>query len=119
MREVVIGIGLAVCAAGTILTMAPIAARGDASAGDARKGKVLFVKYCTGCHGTGGQGDGYRLLGPRPADLTGPSTAARSDAELLKTIHEGKPNMPAWRFRFSDEEGRDVLAYVRTLGRHE
>jgi mono/diheme cytochrome c family protein len=89
----------------------------DASKGDARKGRVLFVKYCTGCHGTGGQGDGYRLLGPSPADLTRPSTAARSDAELLKTIHEGKPNMPAWRFRFSDEEGRDVLAYVRTLGR--
>ncbi len=85
-----------------------------APAGDARKGKIIFIKYCSGCHGTTGQGDGYRLLGPSPADLTGLSPE-RDDAELLKTIHEGKPNMPAWRERFTDEESRDVLAYVRTL----
>jgi mono/diheme cytochrome c family protein len=83
-------------------------------AGDARKGKPIFMKYCAGCHGPTGQGDGYRLLGPSPADLTALSEE-RADAELLKTIHDGKPNMPAWRARFTDEESRDVLAYVRTL----
>jgi mono/diheme cytochrome c family protein len=38
-----------------------------------------------------------------------------SDAELLKTIHEGKPNMPAWKARLSKKDTRDVLAYIRNL----
>lgn len=38
------------------------------------------------------------------------------DAAILATIHEGRPNMPSWQSRLSDEESRDVLAYVRTLG---
>ena len=89
-----------------------------AQSGDVARGKTLFVKYCTGCHGPEGGGDGYRFLsGPDPADLTSPSTGTKSDAELLKTIHDGKPNMPPWKFRFSEDEGRDVLAYVRTLAR--
>jgi len=83
--------------------------------GDAVRGKVLFERNCAGCHGPQGGGDGYRLLGPNPADLTAPSTRKKSDAELLKTIHEGKPNMPAWKVNLSERQIRDVLAYVRTL----
>ena len=86
--------------------------------GDVARGKTMFVKYCTGCHGPEGGGGGYRFLrGPDPANLTSPSTREKSDAELLKTIHDGKPNMPPWNVRLSDEESRDVLAYVRTLAK--
>jgi mono/diheme cytochrome c family protein len=86
--------------------------------GDVARGKTVFVRYCTGCHGPEGGGDGYRFLrGPDPANLTSPSTRKKSDAELLKTIHDGKPNMPPWNVRLSDEESRDVLAYVRTLAK--
>jgi len=83
---------------------------------DVARGKILFVKYCTGCHGPEGEGSGYRFVrGPDPANLTLPSTGKKSDADLLKTIHDGKPNMPPWDIRFSEEERQDVLAYVRTL----
>jgi mono/diheme cytochrome c family protein len=84
--------------------------------GDVARGQTLFVRYCTGCHGPEGGGDGYKFLrGPDPANLTSPSIRKKSDAELLKTIHEGKPNMPPWESRLSEKESRDVLAYVRTL----
>jgi len=80
------------------------------------RGEVLFVKYCTGCHGPQGEGGRYRFLrGPDPANLTSPSIGKKSDADLLKTIHDGKPNMPPWNFRLSEMEREDVLAYVRTL----
>ena len=80
------------------------------------RGEVLFVKYCSGCHGPQGRGGEYRFLrGPDPANLTLPSTGEKSDADLLKTIHDGKPNMPPWNVRLSEKERRDVLAYVRTL----
>lgn len=86
-----------------------------AQSGDVARGKTLFVRNCAGCHGPQGGGDGYRLLGPDPANLTSPSTTKKSDADLLKTIHDGKPNMPAWKVLLSEEQSRDVLVYVRTL----
>jgi mono/diheme cytochrome c family protein len=86
--------------------------------GDVVRGKAIFVRHCTGCHGPEGGGDGYSFLrGPDPANLTSPSTGKKPDAELIKSIHEGKPNMPPWKTRLSEKEGRDVLAYVRTLAK--
>ncbi len=83
--------------------------------GNVARGKTLFIKYCAGCHGSEGRGDGYKLLGPDPANLAAPDTKRKSDADLLKTIHTGKPNMPAWNVRLSKAESRDVLAYIRTM----
>jgi mono/diheme cytochrome c family protein len=82
---------------------------------DPLKGKQIFSKYCVGCHGPEGKGDGYLLLGPDPANLTRPTTKKKPDALLLQTIHEGKPNMPSWKGSLSEEESRAVLAYIRAL----
>ena len=30
---------------------------------DLLRGKTIFMKYCSACHGPSGQGEGYRLLG--------------------------------------------------------
>ncbi len=98
--------------------MAQAEAEIKAQNGKVARGKTLFVRYCTGCHGPEGGGDGYRFLrGPDPANLTSPSIKKKSDTDLLKTIHEGKPNMPPWNTRLSEKESRDVLAYVRTLAK--
>ena len=97
-------------------TVVPGQAELKAQSGDVARGKDLFVRHCAGCHGPEGGADGYSFLhGPDPANLTSPSTRKKSDAELIKTIHEGKPNMPPWKTRLSEKESRDVLAYVRTL----
>ena len=86
--------------------------------GTVARGKTLFVRHCTGCHGPEGGVDGYQFLsGPDPAKLTSPSIRKKSDADLFQTIHEGKPNMPPWKTRLSQEESRDILAYVRTLAK--
>lgn len=82
---------------------------------DQVKGRKIFVKHCAGCHGPEGKGDGYLLLGPDPANLTRPATKKKPDALLLQTIHEGKPNMPSWKGRLSEDESRAVLAYIRAL----
>ena len=113
-----IRISLAVCVSG-LLYGGVVQGQPDSKVlrGDPARGKTLFVRNCAGCHGAAGGGDGYRLLGPDPANLTSPSTSRKSDAELLKTIHNGKPNMPAWKGNLSESQSRDVLAYVRTLGK--
>ena len=97
-------------------SLAQAVAESKAQNGDVARGKTLFIRYCTGCHGPEGGGDGYKFVrGPDPANLSSPSTKKKSDAVLLKTIHDGKPNMPPWNTRLSEKESRDVLAYVRTL----
>lgn len=89
----------------------------DSPSADQTKGKRIFAQHCAGCHGTAGKGDGYLLLGPDPANLTRPVAKQKSDAMLLQTIHEGKPNMPSWKARLSENESRAVLAYIRTLAK--
>ena len=113
-----LGIAMAGCVSG-LLYGGVVQGQPDSKVlrGDPARGKTLFVRNCAGCHGAAGGGDGYRLLGPDPANLTSPSTSRKSDAELLKTIHNGKPNMPAWKGNLSESQSRDVLAYVRTLGK--
>lgn len=82
-----------------------------------KTGKAIYEKLCAACHGPQGKGDGYKMLGPDPANLTSPTTTRKTDAELLRTIHKGKPNMPAWKIRLSEQEIEDVLAYIRSLRR--
>lgn len=81
------------------------------------RGQAVYEKNCEACHGAQGRGDGYSFLKPPPADLTGFATRNKTDAMLLATIRHGHANtaMGAWRVALSDEESRDVLAYVRTL----
>src|SRR5207302_7492822 len=94
---------------------------------DTVKGKAVYVKWCAGCHGETGAGDGpaaaYML--PRPRNFTGAVYKIRTtasgqlptDADLLRASDEGLPGsaMPAWKGRLSDAERRDVLAYLKTF----
>jgi mono/diheme cytochrome c family protein len=86
-----------------------------ADSAEPSRGRKIFVKYCSGCHGAQGQGDGYPLLGREPANLASPATKEQTDEDLLRTIHEGKPNMPPWKYRLSPQDSHDVLAYIRSL----
>ncbi|MDH5666452.1 MAG: cytochrome c [Nitrospira sp.] len=89
--------------------------RADSDVDQLANGQKVYVKYCAGCHGSEGKGEGYKILGADPADFTSPSIKQKSDTTLLNTIHEGNSSMPSWKFRLSEEDGRDVLAYIRSL----
>jgi mono/diheme cytochrome c family protein len=89
----------------------------DSPSADYADGKRIFTRYCAGCHGPEGKGDGYLLLGPEPGNLAGLATKTKSDMALLQIIHEGKPNMPSWKVRLSENESRAVLTYIRTLAK--
>ncbi|HYU01531.1 MAG TPA: c-type cytochrome [Gemmatimonadales bacterium] len=94
---------------------------------DTTKGRAVYEKWCAGCHGDTGAGDGpaaaYML--PRPRNFTGAVYKIRTtasgqlptDADLMHAIDEGLPGsaMPAWKGRLSDAERRDVMAYLKTF----
>lgn len=100
-----------------------------AAQGDAEAGKVVYDKWCAGCHGDTGAGDGeaaaYML--PRPRDFTRAVYQIRTtasgelptDDDLRRVIDLGMPGttMPAWRDRLSGTERDDIIAYLKTLSR--
>lgn len=94
-----------------------------ASAGIPDRGKPIFEERCAVCHGKQGRGDGPEapFLSPRPASLISAGTSVKTDAELLAIIANGKPrtSMPAWKDLLTEEQRRDVLAYIRTLVRFQ
>src|SRR5437899_12888265 len=94
---------------------------------DTTKGKAVYVKWCAGCHGDSGAGDGLAAahMLPRPRNFTGAVYKIRTtasgqlptDADLMRAIDDGLPGsaMPAWKGRLSDAERRDVAAYIKTF----
>jgi len=96
------------------------------SAQDTTAGRVVYEKYCAGCHSETGAGDGpaaaYML--PRPRDFTGAIFKIRTtasgqlptDADFMRAIDLGLPGtaMPGWKDRLADRERRDVMAYIKT-----
>ena len=91
----------------------------SAPIGSPDRGRAIYLKHCLSCHGLTGNGDGTEApyLSPRPASLISAGTSAKSDKELLQIIDQGKPHtaMRAWNGLLTDEEQRDVLAYIRSL----
>lgn len=84
-------------------------------------GERLYKQNCINCHGASGRGDGAAAdkLEPKPADLTSDKTQAKQDTELIETIKFGRPGsaMPGWMSELDERDMRDVMAYIRTLGR--
>src|SRR5438034_375559 len=110
----------------TSRTTAP-SRRSPLTAQDTVKGKAVYVKWCAGCHGDTGAGDGAAApaMVPRPRNFTGAVYKIRTtasgqlptDADLMRAIDEGLPGsaMPAWKGRLSDAERRNVAAYIKTF----
>lgn len=84
----------------------------------AQRGELVYRQVCLACHGLDGKGGGYKNLTPPPADLTAATVQQKLDVTLYRTVHEGRKDtaMGAWKFSLTEQEIREVLAYVRKLG---
>jgi mono/diheme cytochrome c family protein len=84
------------------------------------RGRTVFLMNCAICHGERGDGAGPRQEGltARPRDFTNPAwRAAITPERVVFTIREGLrlTSMPSWP-TLTDDEVRDVAAYVLSLG---
>ena len=95
-----------------------------AEKGDPKAGKARYDLLCGSCHGTSGKGDG-----PAAAALT-PKPRDHSDGKYMNTLTDkyffdiikgggasaGKsPLMPPWAGQLSDQDIRNLVAYIRSL----
>ena len=121
-------------------TPSPTAERGAPSAGsapaaaspeteaagipDATRGAARYAALCASCHGARGGGDGpiAASLDPKPAAHSdGAIMNGLSDDYLFQVIVEGgpavgkSPLMAPWGGTLSNDDVRDVIAFIRTL----
>jgi mono/diheme cytochrome c family protein len=86
------------------------------------RGRATYMTSCAACHGSQGRGDGPAAfaLAAKPRDHTnGAYMDKLSNAHIFKVVKFGGvifgyPAMPA-QPSLSDEETKDVIAFVRTL----
>ena len=89
-------------------------------------GKRVYFTKCVWCHGVNGSGDGPGAdrLWPRPRNFNAGTFKIRHTAsgelplfdDLLKTVTHGLPGsaMPSWEGILSEEQRKNVLAFVTT-----
>ena len=82
-------------------------------------GQKVFQRDCQSCHGRDGTGNPQleKVLQVTIPPVTAAALAQKNDPEMLHIIAEGKGKMPGFAKKLSDEEQRQVLSYMKTLGR--
>jgi mono/diheme cytochrome c family protein len=87
-------------------------------------GAVLYARFCAGCHGAGGRGDGpnARALPVAPArHASREAMSARPDDALYDTMAGGgaimnrSPRMPAYGTTLSPAQIRALVRHIRSL----
>src|SRR6202142_1352235 len=92
--------------------------------GHASAAKMDYRRYCVGCHGElgDGQGENAPWLDPKPRDFTiaqfkcrsTPTGTLPTDEDLFNTIARGldNSNMPQWN-TFTKQQRADLVAYIK------
>jgi mono/diheme cytochrome c family protein len=97
----------------------------DGITGHAESGKHLYRRFCIGCHGPDGNGQGMNAqwIDPKPRDFTEATFKCRStptgtlptDEDLYNAITRGfvTTNMPSWR-PLNPQQRADLVAFIKT-----
>jgi mono/diheme cytochrome c family protein len=76
---------------------------------------ALFKGKCAGCHGADGKGDTSMGKVLKLRDLGSADVQKQSDADLTGIITNGKEKMPAYKGKLTDDQIKQVVAFVRSL----
>jgi cytochrome c6 len=83
-----------------------------AQASDIYNGRDVYELHCVTCHGADG-----RSIEPGVPDFSRGESLFAPDFDLVRALRDGDGHLPSYRGLLSDEELRDVIAYVRSLQR--
>jgi mono/diheme cytochrome c family protein len=94
--------------------------------GHVKPGKDLYFRYCWGCHGFRGDGNGENApyINPTPRNFVAATFKCRStvtgllptDEDLFNSIGRGfnTTNMPSW-IELTDQNRADLVAFIKTF----
>ena len=78
----------------------------------AQSGADVYKTKCAMCHGPDGKKENPGM-GVKP--LTSPEIQKMSDADLIAAVSKGKGKMPAYAGKLTDDQIKQVVAFVKTL----
>ena len=103
-----------------------------AKPGDVAKGKAVYDKRCTWCHGEKGDGAGAArdFLNPPPRDFTTGNYKIKAsnledmvpnDDDIFRMIRDGMPGtaMPGWSDLLAEQDMWDLVAYVKSFAGYD
>jgi mono/diheme cytochrome c family protein len=111
----------------TLLVVAALSADRTSVHAQTTRGKTLYDKHCTECHGPEGKGDGTAAayLTPRPRDFgsgkykirTTETGSVPTDDDLIQSVRQGLygTTMPAWDRILSDADIREVIGHLKSM----
>lgn len=86
------------------------------SAAQAEDAAATYKAKCAMCHGPDGKGSATGLkMGAH--DFSSAEVQKETDAQLTEIIAKGKGKMPAYDGKLKDTEIKELVAYVRSLGK--
>jgi mono/diheme cytochrome c family protein len=81
----------------------------------AADGPALFKANCAMCHGPDGTGDTPAGKMLKVKVLGSPEVQKLTDAEIAKTISDGRGKMRAFKDKLSADDVKALVAFVRTF----
>ena len=88
----------------------------SASFGHAQNsGEELYKTNCSTCHGLTGEADTPAGQALKAHSLKSQDVLGKSDAQLLAIAKKGKGQMPPWGDVLTDDQLKNVIAYIHTL----
>lgn len=94
----------------TLASFAALPTRGDDAA-------ATFKAKCAGCHAADGSGDSPAGKAMKTPDLRSEEVQKMTDAQLIDATTNGKGKMPAYKGKLTDDQIKDLVAFVRTLAK--
>ncbi len=76
-----------------------------------------YKAKCAVCHGADGKGNTSMGKNMGVQDFSSSAVQQESDSNLAQIIEKGKNKMPAYGTKLSDAQIKDLVAYVRQLGK--
>jgi len=107
MKDVLVRVGATLLFAAALFLVTPSA--------HAQSGAALFKAKCAPCHGADGKGDTSMGKVLKVRDLSSEDVQKQTDAELTKITEDGKNKMPAYKGKLTDDQIKDLVAFIRTL----
>lgn len=87
-----------------------------ATAVQAQDAAATYKAKCVACHGADGKGSAMgQKMGAH--DFASADVQKETDAELAEIIGKGKGKMPKYADKLKDPEIKDLVTYIRTLGK--
>jgi cytochrome c6 len=76
---------------------------------------ALFKGKCAGCHGADGKGDTSMGKMFKLRDFGSVDVQKQTDAQLTDIITNGKEKMPAYKGKLTDDQIKQIVAFIRSL----